>query len=193
MAAGSGCNWRQTKRLLPMRARRPLLPWHPAPMTGCLLTSPPCSCARMAPAESACQLGWRPRTSPRLFCMARSGLIPPYRTNFTPAVFPCHQTSSHRRRVPAKSNANSKWEGMAASPCTTILAPFRETSDTMQGRSAQPCITSLAWIWRERRASRGIRFIDGRMPQHTSRWLREREEGTMGRRRHAYHRARCGL
>jgi hypothetical protein len=113
----------------------------------------------------------------------------PYRTNFTPAVFPCHQTSSHRRRVPAKSNANSKWEGMAASPCTTILAPFRETSDTMQGRSAQPCFTSLAWIWRERRASRGIRFMDGRMPQHTSRWLREREEGTMGRRRHAYHRA----
>jgi len=48
-----------------------------------------------------------------------------YRTNFTPAVFPCHQTSSQgRHRVPAMSNANSKWVGIAASPETTILAPF---------------------------------------------------------------------
>ena len=48
-----------------------------------------------------------------------------YRTNFTPAVFPCHQTSSQgRHRVPAMSKANSKWVGIAASPETTILAPF---------------------------------------------------------------------
>jgi hypothetical protein len=70
---------------------------------------------------------------------AQRDWTPPYRTNFTPAVFPCHQTSSHRRRVPARSKANSKCLGIVASPETMSLAPLVETSDTMQKRSAQPC------------------------------------------------------
>ena len=102
-----------------------------------------------------------------------------YRTNFTPAVFPCHQTNSQRRRVPASSNANSKWVGMAASPCTIILAPLRETSDTTQGRSAQPCFTSLAWIRRERRASRGNRFIDRRMASKCLKTVKRTRRGRL--------------
>ena len=61
----------------------------------------------------------------RLLPMKRTSRNRAYRTNFTPAVFPCHQTSSQgRHRVPAMSKANSKWVGIAASPETTILAPF---------------------------------------------------------------------
>ena len=38
--------------------------------------------------------------------------------------------------------------GNGGLPCSIILAPLRERSDTTQGRSAQPCFTSLAWIRR---------------------------------------------
>jgi len=52
--------------------------------------------------------------------IARGMGVCAYRINFTPAVFPCHQTKSHRRRVPAMSKTNSKWLRIAASPETTI-------------------------------------------------------------------------